>query len=93
MGIPRYKAAVDGNQAEIVKALRRAGCSVEYIKQPVDLLVGRAGKTFILEVKRPKAKGQRAGKKTDDQVEFFESWRGQVALVETVEEALKAVGL
>lgn len=41
-GIPRYRAAVDRNQAAIVEALRRAGCSVVYLKKPVDLGVGRA---------------------------------------------------
>lgn len=93
MAIPRYKAAVDRNQKNIVDALRRAGCDVEYIKQPVDLLVGRAGKTYLLEVKVAKEKGERGGSKTDAQQIFFANWRGHVAEVRTIEEALKAVEL
>lgn len=93
MGIPRYAAAVDRNQQEIVKALRDAGCDVYILKKPVDLAVGRAGKTYLLEVKVPKAKGERGGRKTDEQEKFFANWRGHVAQVETVGDALKAVGL
>lgn len=93
MSINRYAAKTDKNQSEIVQALRNAGCDVYYIKQPVDLAVGRASKTYLLEVKAPKAKGQQAGKPTDKQKEFLANWRGHVAVVHTIEEALKAVGL
>jgi hypothetical protein len=100
----------DSNQAEIVKALRDAGCSVEVIegangrKGVPDLLVGRtlhcgallnAGPemNFLLEVKRPKTKGRSAGKLDEKQQAWHAAWRGQVATVWTVEDALRAVGL
>ena len=88
MAMPKYAARVDRNQAEIVRALRKAGCDVLFIKKPVDLLVSRAGLNFLLEVKYPGEGGP-----TPDQVEFFATWRGQKAMVETVDEALRAVGL
>lgn len=100
----------DTNQAEIIAALRAAGCSVSIIAGAngntgvPDLLVGRTFldgsrpqfdpcRNFLLEVKRPKAKGQRAGELSATQERWQASWRGQVAVVRTVAEALAAVGL
>ena len=93
MGMPKYAAKVDRNQSEIVDALTAAGCDVMFIKKPVDLLVGLRDANFLLEVKVPKAKGERGGTKTDEQKKFFATWRGQKAEVRTPEEALRAVGL
>lgn len=82
----RRATRVDGNQAEIVKALRDAGCDVYTLGRPVDLLVGHRGQNFLLEVKGPKGKLQIAQKV------FVRSWRGQVSVVRTAEDALWAVG-
>jgi Holliday junction resolvase len=94
----RYQA--DGNQAAIVAALRAAGCSVSLIQGAnstagvPDLLVGFRGETFLLEVKRPKAKGQQAGRLSPAQVKWALEWvGGLVRDIRTVEEALRAVGL
>ena len=87
MPIPRYNAATDKNQSPIVEALKAVGCTVYYIKLPVDLLVGYRGKNYLLEVKQAKEK------KTAGQDEFFSQWRGQKELVRTPEEALRAVGI
>ena len=94
----RRAAKVDDNQREIVQALERIGAEVQSLasvgKGCPDLLVGFRGSNFLLEVKRPKAKGQSAGKTTDDQERFLARWagRGQAAIVKTVDDALKAVG-
>jgi len=86
----RRAAKVDLVQAEIVAALRAAGCSVQIIGFPVDILAGRAGVTYVLELKSgPKKRGDL----TPAQVEFFRDWRGHAAVVCSVEEALSAVGL
>lgn len=89
----------DANQRDIAAALRKAGCFVEMIQSATgragtpDLLVGNRGKTYLLEVKRPKAKGQQAGELSPAQEAWHAAWRGwPVAVVRTVEEALKAVG-
>ena len=83
---------VDGNQAEIVKALRRIGASVQILSSVgrgcPDILVGlRTGgngrRNLLMEIKLP---GERF---TLDQVDWHDAWRGQVAVVETVDEALK----
>lgn len=91
--MPRYAAKVDRNQQAIVDALKRCGCDVLVIGRPVDLLVARAGKNYLLEVKVPKAKGEPGGKLTPEQEEFFMTWRGQKAIVKTPGEAIAAVGL
>lgn len=80
----------DGPRAEIVKALRDAGCSVDLLpggKGRPDLLIGHAGVNWLLEVKALKGKLKAA------QVVWHAVWRGQVATVRTVDEALVAVGL
>lgn len=92
----RTKAKVDRNQPEIVAALRAAGCSVRITsmlgKGYPDLTCGRAGQTFLLEVKDWQLPPSRK-QLTADERQFFDEWRGHVARVETVEEALAAVGL
>jgi len=81
----------DENQREIVDALRRAGCSVVDLHElghaVPDLLVGRQGRNYLLEVK------SLIGRLTGKQPEWHEAWRGQAAIVRTVDEALAAVGV
>jgi hypothetical protein len=92
----RRAARVDDNHAEIVEALRRAGASVQSLapvgKGCPDLLVGHRGKNTLLEVKdgsKPPSKR----KLTPDEHIWHAHWNGQVVTVESVEQALKAVGL
>lgn len=94
MSIKRWAARSDANRGEIVAALKAFGCSVYDLRQPVDLLVGTAGKTMLMEVKRPKAKGQTAGKATGAQEAFMATWNGgAVCTVDSVEAALRAVAV
>ena len=73
--MPRYAANVDNNQQEIVQALIAAGASVHYLKVPVDLLVGYAGKTVLVEIKNLKtAYGRKGANKL--QKSFMETWSG-----------------
>ena len=83
---PKYAKKVDLNQQEIVDALRQIGCSVMVIGTPVDLLCGYRARNFLLEVKRP---GEKPRTKT--QREFLASWKGQVRVVESAEEAIEVV--
>jgi hypothetical protein len=87
---------VDANQAEIVKALRAAGCSVAVTsslgKGFPDLVVGYFGRNFLLEVKdgsKPPSKRVL----TSEEMGFVAAWRGQYDVVEDVNQALRAVGL
>lgn len=91
----RRAAKVDANQAVIVGALRDIGASVTStaaIGQGFpDLAVGFRGATFLLEVKdgsKPPSQRQL----TPDEAEWHQAWRGQAAIVETIEDALRVIG-
>ena len=85
----RYAARVDQNQAAIVKVLRDAGASVWIIGLPVDLLVGYAGKTFLVEIKR-----DHRARLTALQRDFFESWGGgTLARIDGPDAALRMIGV
>ena len=91
----RRRAAVDANQSEIVAALRRVGASVVDLSAVgagcPDLLAGYRGVNYFVEIKDgDKFKSQR--KLTPAQVQFHDNWRGQICVVETVDEALRAIG-
>jgi hypothetical protein len=88
---------VDFNQASIVDALRAIGCSVLSLaavgKGCPDLLVTAPAfphRTILLEVKNgelpPSARAM-----TPDQVKFHREWKGEIHVVTSVEEALRAV--
>lgn len=79
----RRAARVDANQAAIVEALRAAGCVVWVLGLPVDLLVGKNGRTVLVEVKT------KTGKYTELQQSFMGSWTGgPVATIRDVDGAL-----
>jgi hypothetical protein len=79
----RRAARVDENQAAIVSALRDAGCKVWIIGLPVDLLIGKQGKTLLVECKTAK------GKYTPLQEAFMRDWNGgPVATIRDVAGAL-----
>ncbi len=87
----RQAARTDTNQSEIVAALRAAGCSIQLLHEVgggcPDALCGRAGSNYLLEIKAGK------GKLSALQLDWHLSWRGQVAVVRTPEEALAACGI
>lgn len=88
----RRAARVDANQAEIVKALRDAGASVQPIYQlgkgVPDLLVGFRGVNFVVEVKDG-SKSPSARRLTPDERKWHAAWSGHVVVVETVADALR----
>jgi hypothetical protein len=87
-GIPRKK---DANQNEIVEALERYGCSVIDASAIgggcPDIFVGKNGVTLLIEIKNPNAKG----KLNKLQERWHAGWKGQVAVVYTIAEAIKIV--
>ena len=93
--MPRQAAKIDANQPEIVKALRKAGAIVQSLaavgKGCPDLLVGYRSINYLLEVKD----GSRVPSErrlTPDQVDWHNSWRGTVRVVEDELQALTAIG-
>ncbi len=79
----RHRA--DHNQNEIVAALEAIGCTVYKIGRPVDLVVGRGAKNWLIDCK------SKTGKKTPFQERFFTEWKGQVRIVRSAQEAIDLV--
>jgi hypothetical protein len=95
---------VDGNQPALVKALRQLVGVTVWDTHVLgsgfpDLVVGfrpygappSEGRNFLLEVKdpsQPKSKRQL----TPDEAEWHQAWRGQVAVVETLDDVLEVIG-
>jgi hypothetical protein len=51
------------------------------------LLVGYAGREWLMEVKAP------GGELTPDQVDFIQTWHGAVHVVRSIDEALAVIGI
>ena len=92
----RRAAKTDDNQAAIVDALRDAGCSVVSLaavgKGVPDICVGRAGKSYLLEIKDG-AKPPSKRTLTSEQRYFHSIWKGHAVVVKDVAEAFEAVNL
>lgn len=85
-------AKVDDNQKEIVAGLRACGCSVTSLaslgKGVFDLLVGRNGLNYIMEVKDLSKPSVAL---TDDEIKWMDSWKGQKCVVCNLEDAIQVI--
>lgn len=82
----RYQQRVDANQADVVEAFRKAGCTVAIVNDLFDLAVGYGGISMLVEVKdgnKPLKKGR--------QKEFHDAWTGGIRLVRGLEDVPPAV--
>jgi Holliday junction resolvase len=88
---------IDDNQDAVVKALEKCGCLVQRLNAVKagcpDLLVGRAGKLFLMEIKPGTAKDKRQRELNELETKWHARWRGfPVHVVLCPEDALRAVG-
>jgi hypothetical protein len=86
---------VDGNQAEIVEALRGIPDLSVAITSGLgagfpDVVVGYRGFNFMFEIKDP-TKPKADQELTDDQRKFHDGWRGQVLKVCSLKEIITAM--
>jgi hypothetical protein len=93
--VVRRAAKVDGNQAEIVEALRGIPeCSVLVLSAVgdgcPDIMVGYRGFNFLFEIKDPKQPAHRH-EFTDDQKKFHGGWKGQAQKVFGVRDIITAI--
>lgn len=92
----RRKAKIDANQPDIVKALKDLGCSVQTLAQMghgvPDLLVGWQGRNYLFEVKDGSRKPSER-QLTIDEKAWHYPWRGQVCVIETIEDAIRTLQL
>lgn len=85
------RSRVDGNQPEIVAALRKAGATVQHLHMVgrgcPDLLVGYKNNTWLYEVK------QLGESLTPMELEWLQTWQGgEARVVYSAEDALKIIG-
>ncbi len=88
----RIRGRVDTNQSEIVKAARKMGASVAILSNLgngiPDILIGHKGKNLLVEIKdgtKPPSKR----KLTPDELEFHNNWRGQICIIESIDDLIK----
>lgn len=85
---------VDGNQREIVAALREAGATVQCMHQMgkgcPDLLCAINGQVFLIEIKDG-AKPPSGQKLTPDQIIWHRDWQAEVHVVNSIEAAIAVV--
>ena len=86
---------VDDNQKQITAQLRKLGYSVCILsdvgKGVPDILVGKNGFNYLIELKdgsKPPSRQQL----TEHEKRFHESWRGQIATCNSLEQILYAIG-
>ena len=87
----RFARRTDGNQTEIVQALRKAGAKVKVVHQPYDLQVWAwegSEKCMFFECKNPKTA---YGRKGLNAKQLEEAQGLPVAMVDSVEAALRAL--
>jgi len=94
IGFMRRASKIDTNQPQIVDALRKMGCSVQLLHKQgqgcPDLLIGHKGRNLLAEVKDGALSPSRRTL-TEDQIEWHEAWRGQVAIIENVDQAKRLI--
>ena len=91
----RRNAKIDSNQPAIVEALRGVGASVAHthmIGQGFpDIVVGFRGVNYLMEIKDGSLAPSRR-QLTEDEKDWHNAWHGAVVIVESVEDAYKAIG-
>lgn len=91
----RHASRIDANHGEIKKAFMQAGCSVQDLHKVgggcPDLLVGVGSTNVLIEVKVPERRKERRGGLENNQVDFFNAWRGPKAVVYSVADVVELV--
>lgn len=84
----------DKNQPELFKQVRKLGFSIvsvhEVGKGCPDAIIGARGRNYLIEIKDP-LKPPSARKLTPDELRFHSEWKGQVSVVETIDDVLKLI--
>jgi len=86
---------IDQNHKSIVKGLRAVGATVQSLaalgKGVPDIACGFRSLNYFFEIKNP-AMPPSKRRLTEDEKEWHDSWRGQVCVIESLDEALRAIG-
>ncbi len=89
-----FAKRIDRNQNEIVELFRKLGCSVLILssvgKGCPDILVGMNGSNYLFEIKDGNKCGSQQ-KLTEAEQKFFDTWKGQVFLINSVDCVLEFI--
>ena len=89
----KYARRVDENHKEIMDTYRTCGASVKDVSRLpgfCDLVVGYCDQNFLIEVKDgKKAKSRQA--LTNPEKTFHATWRGQIKIIRSTDEAMDHV--
>ncbi len=92
----RHRAKVDANQAEIKRVVETVGGTFQSIASVgsgcPDALVGYRGRNYLWEIKDGD-KPPSARALTPDERHWHDWWCGEVAVIESPEDALEALGV
>ena len=90
------KLKVDGNQAEIIRAIEAVGGKCQDLASVgsgcPDVLASFRNKMYLIEIKNPEKQESKRRKLDESQVKWHEKWQAPVHVVETVDEVLKLIG-
>ena len=97
MGFKRYGAKTDNNHSELLNLVREIpGVSVQDLGDVgegcPDALLGYQGANLLIEIKRPDV-APSASKLNPLQVDWHYEWKGQVAVVRTLDDILAVLGI
>lgn len=96
----RYQHGTDANHAAVVTALRAVGVSVQSLARMgdgvPDLLIGLLDArgvpvNLLVEIKPGDAKDKRQRALNDNEQKWHARWKGQVRIIESVEDAIALV--
>ena len=93
----RWDARTDQNHSALLACIRMIPnvsiCDLSGAGGGVpDVMLGLAGRNILIEIKRPDCAPSRS-KLNDKQEEWHGEWKGQVAVVRTLDDVLEALGL
>lgn len=92
----RLRGRTDGNHVLIIRALRQAGASVQSLANVgdgcPDLMVALGGSVYVMEVKDGSLPPSKR-RLTPMEKAWIDNWRAPVIVVESVTDALHALGL
>jgi hypothetical protein len=87
---------VDQNHGDIVQGLRAIGASVQSLaslgKGAPDIAVGFRNQNYFFEIKNGEMPPSKRRLTTAEEV-WHETWRGQISVIHTLEDALEMIGL
>ncbi len=88
-----HRGSRDTNEIGIINALRQLGATVKKLDNPCDLVVGWRSINILGEVKLPPSVkgGTSHSELTKEEATFHRTWRGQVAVWRTPQEAVAYV--